>query len=209
MTTEPINDPQPVENNTVTIDPRVADLESQVEALKKHNEGLIKEQRSARQKESEALEQKARATNDYETLNKIAAEREASLTAEIAKLRDAHEQMLLSNAVNASLNDHKVGSLYRDMTETYLKSKAKVVDGQCLIDGQPLGVFMANYMNTEQGKAIAEPSLNIGSGATGSNSTADGYTKDTYTFAVHRELIKTNPMLAKQLGDKFLGKQSK
>ncbi|MFC5647510.1 hypothetical protein, partial [Kitasatospora cinereorecta] len=111
MTTEPINDPQPVENNTVTIDPRVADLESQVEALKKHNEGLIKEQRSARQKESEALEQKARATNDYETLNKIAAEREASLTAEIAKLRDAHEQMLLSNAVNASLNDHKVGSL--------------------------------------------------------------------------------------------------
>lgn len=157
----------------------VEDLKSQNEAMNNKNSELLKELRTAKNKNKEL---------DFDTYNKVLEEND-TLKGQLSKLtndlglktkdlekvngllseKDNYlKNLTLENALNENLAKIGVKSEYSTAVKALLKSQAKVEDNNVIIGDKSINDFMTEWQNGE-GKAFIAAPANSGSGANGSN----------------------------------------
>lgn len=157
----------------------VEDLKSQNEAMNNKNSELLKELRTAKNKNKEL---------DFDTYNKVLEEND-TLKGQLSKLtndlglktkdlekvngllseKDNYlKNLTLENALNENLAKIGVKSEYSTAVKALLKSQAKVEDNNVLIGDKLINEYIAEWQNGE-GKAFIAAPANSGSGANGSN----------------------------------------
>ena len=157
----------------------VEDLKSQNEAMNNKNSELLKELRTAKNKNKEL---------DFDTYNKVLEEND-TLKGQLSKLtndlglktkdlekvngllseKDNYlKNLTLENALNENLAKIGVKSEYSTAVKALLKSQSKVEDNNVTIGDKSINDFMTEWQNGE-GKAFIAAPANSGSGANGSN----------------------------------------
>ena len=157
----------------------VEDLKSQNEAMNNKNSELLKELRTAKNKNKEL---------DFDTYNKVIEEND-TLKGQLSKLtndlglktkdlekvngllseKDNYlKNLTLENALNENLAKIGVKSEYSTAVKALLKSQSKVEDNNVIIGDKSINDFMTEWQNGE-GKAFIAAPANSGSGANGSN----------------------------------------
>ena len=155
----------------------VEDLKSQNEAMNNKNSELLKELRTAKNKNKEL---------DFDTYNKVLEEND-TLKGQLSKLtndlglktkdlekvngllseKDNYlKNLTLENALNENLAKIGVKSEYSTAVKALLKSQAKVEDNNVIIGDKSINDFMTEWQNGE-GKAFIAAPQNSGSGANG------------------------------------------
>ena len=155
----------------------VEDLKSQNEAMNNKNSELLKELRTAKNKNKEL---------DFDTYNKVLEEND-TLKGQLSKLsndlglktkdlekvngllseKDNYlKNLTLENALNENLAKIGVKSEYSTAVKALLKSQAKVEDNNVIIGDKSINDFMTEWQNGE-GKAFIAAPTNSGSGANG------------------------------------------
>ena len=161
----------------MTLEEQIEDLKNQVEATTNKNAELLKELRTAKNKNKEL---------DFDTYNKVLEEND-TLKGQLSKLtndlglktkdlekvngllseKDNYlKNLTLENSLNDTLGKIGVKSEYMTAVKALLKTNAKVEDNNVLIGDKGINDFIAEWSNGE-GKAFISAPANSGSGANG------------------------------------------
>lgn len=195
------------------------DARASIKALEAKNAEVIginkrakAEAEEARQAAEAAAEEKARSEKDVEALEKsLTAKFEKTiktLTADLAT-RDASLKMLLiDNAIQTGMNEHKIAAPYQEAFAALVKSQAVLEGDVAKVGDVSLGDYMKTFVASDKGKAFVAAPANSGADAMGSNVSAASFTKENFTEDKYWELaskdMKKADEVATKLGLDFL-----
>lgn len=187
----------------MTLEEQIEDLKNQVEATNSKNSELLKELRTAKNKNKEL---------DFDTYNKVLEEND-TLKSELSKTKgelnlkakdleklsgtltekeNYLKNLTLENSLNEQLTKVGVKAELLPAVKALLKSQASVNENNVLIGDKAITDFMTEW-SANDGKAYIKAPINNGGGATGSNGTgATVQKRSEMTHAQKGEFIKAN-----------------
>lgn len=163
----------------MTLEEQIEDLKNQVEATNSKNSELLKELRTAKNKNKEL---------DFDTYNKVLEEND-TLKSELSKTKgelnlkakdleklsgtltekeNYLKNLTLENSLNEQLTKVGVKAELLPAVKALLKGQASVNENNVLIGDKAINDFMTEWSTTD-GKAYIQAPANSGTGATGSN----------------------------------------
>lgn len=83
------------------------------------------------------------------------------------ELSSSYEKIVVDNALNAALDSAKVNPSLKDGASSMLRGKIEIVEGQAQIDNKPLNEYVAEWSESDQGKAYCLAPDNSGGGSNG------------------------------------------
>lgn len=158
--------------NNVGID--IASLQAEIDRLKKHNETLIGESRSAKEKARLEAEKIAKEKGDFEALYKSSEEARQRLEQDMASLKQnaAKERIARESiAIASSLADGSNAELLQEFVSRRLTvsedGSVKVVDQSGALTVSSLEDLKKEFVSSGKYNALLRPSKAEGGGATG------------------------------------------
>ena len=188
----------------MTLEEQIEDLKNQVEATNSKNSELLKELRTAKNKNKEL---------DFDTYNKVLEEND-TLKSELSKTKgelnlkakdleklsgtltekeNYLKNLTLENSLNEQLTKVGVKAELLPAVKALLKGQASVNENNVLIGDKAINDFMAEWSTTD-GKAYIQAPANSGTGATGSNGNMSASTpkRSEMSHQQKGEYIKAN-----------------
>lgn len=93
------------------------------------------------------------------------------LTAKVQDYEQKERSTLIGKGINDALTETRVNPLHIELVSTYFQQKAQLVDGKVMIGDKSLSDAIAEWAETDAGKAVRLAPDNSGGNATGGTQT--------------------------------------
>lgn len=193
----------------MTLEEQIEDLKNQVEATNSKNSELLKELRTAKNKNKEL---------DFDTYNKVLEENDTlkgelsktkgelnlkakdleKLSSTLTEKENYLKNLTLENSLNEQLTKVGVKAELLPAVKALLKGQASVNENNVLIGDKSINDFMAEWSATD-GKAYIQAPANSGTGAMGSNGGGNAQKLSDLSESERITLFKTDPIKFNQM----------